>query len=1156
MKTFFHSRAKLLLFLAPLLGAVLLISGYSAIANGRRSHTRQVSNTAEGSHGVQMPDRVSGPDVERDDDPEFVETRRQYLNWYFGISSKTLSPADHAAAMAVVRALPPSPLLQGRKFVSSQSYTAEGAAPSWTPPIAPPIGDIYSADSMNSAMVHTLGLDPVDSNVVYTGGFGGLTKSSDGGTTWRYLSDDWGSQAVSSISIDPNAPSHVYVGTGSDYALYGVGLYRSTDTGLNWDHLGVNEFAGTVIRTVAVDPHASGSTESTKLYVAADRSNSSSGLWRSTDGGATWSRLLTRGYNGIWGLAVDPSTNPSSLYIADSTGVSKSTDGVNWNLIYTSNSNWNSGVRLRVVNSVPYLLAPIAGSSPVYKLYYYPGIAPWIEIPTLLDGSPIGPWKFAVDPSDPSGNIILIGTAEFYRTTNKGGTWGNVRQQSAPNHDIHVDVQAIEFSPALTGLVYVGNDGGIWKSTAHGAGNTWTNLNQNLAGVLLYNVAMSQDGSMIAGTQDNGTVLSDAGGIWKIVLGGDSNRNLIDPMNSNIAYYTSYWANYFQRFNKSTGQSVSIRPSQFDSEPCNFFPAFSMNRASPNHLIVACQHLLRSRSQGAIWTTIGPSLADPNQPNEWWNTVNTASEAPSDSDVIYAVATGGRVLVTSDANQGANAHWTNITGNLGEVGGIFSIGVHSTNPQIAYLACGAGIYKTTTMGMGATPWTNLNAPAGPPGLASFGYRDLVLDPDNPGWIVIAGQMGVFSTVNDGATWENMSAGIPAGMLVSSLSFDRVHRKLAASTYGRGVYTVTWGDAPPVPTPTPSPTPTPTPPITVTLPTASFSTGVPTSTVIIQPVVATLIMERPSLGPNPDYPACLEADPECPPTVETHHGLKTFIGDFTFNSSVATFQIPYVRPAGLTANNWNVFASVFTNGATKTVRLSASGSVPLSGSGTLFELVMRRVSNTPGATSPLNWSASPDCFIFYDDVLPDPIVPNQTNGLITIVAPSPTPTPVDISGSVVYCSSPSLNPVPGVTLTVAGSASGSTLSNGSGNYLFSSLAPGGSYTITPSMAALSPGAGSIDIVDVVAVQRHVLAITPLPSGCPLAAADVNGDTLVNTSDVVAIQRFALMLPTGLANVGKYEFNPATRSYAPLTTSQTAQNFDTLAVGDVTSPFVGP
>jgi hypothetical protein len=171
--------------------------------------------------------------------------------------------------------------------------------------------------------------------------------------------------------------------------------------------------------------------------------------------------------------------------------------------------------------------------------------------------------------------------------------------------------------------------------------------------------------------------------------------------------------------------------------------------------------------------------------------------------------------------------------------------------------------------------------------------------------------------------------------------------------------------------------------------------------------------------------------------------------------------------------------------------------------------------------------------------------------------TPTPTPPALlitSGTISYCSNPTLNPVPNVTLNLTGAMSGSTLSDGSGNYAFSSLPVGGNYTVTPTKTAMAPASAGINTVDVVAGQRHFLLIgTPL-SGCRLTAADVNGDTVVNTVDVIAIQRFFLGLTIGIANTGKYNFAPANRSYLALSSNLTGQNFDAMIYGDVATGFV--
>ena len=128
-------------------------------------------------------------------------------------------------------------------------------------------------------------------------------------------------------------------------------------------------------------------------------------------------------------------------------------------------------------------------------------------------------------------------------------------------------------------------------------------------------------------------------------------------------------------------------------------------------------------------------------------------------------------------------------------------------------------------------------------------------------------------------------------------------------------------------------------------------------------------------------------------------------------------------------------------------------------------------------------------------------------------------------------------MPNVTLTLTGTRQARRLSDGSGNYTLPSLPSGGNYTVTPTKAARVPGSAGINTMDVIAVQRHYLAIALLPAGCRRDAADVNGDTRINTVDVVAIQRFFLGLSSGIANVGKYQFTPVSRTYPGVVTNQT-------------------
>ena len=138
------------------------------------------------------------------------------------------------------------------------------------------------------------------------------------------------------------------------------------------------------------------------------------------------------------------------------------------------------------------------------------------------------------------------------------------------------------------------------------------------------------------------------------------------------------------------------------------------------------------------------------------------------------------------------------------------------------------------------------------------------------------------------------------------------------------------------------------------------------------------------------------------------------------------------------------------------------------------------------------------------------------------------------------------------MTLSGASTGTTLTDSSGNYSFS-VSSGLSYTITPSKASLAPASNGINNVDVIAIQRHFLAISIIPNGCRLTAADANLNGSVNSQDVIAVQRFYLGFTSGTGSCGQYTFTPSTRAYSPLGSNQSAQNYSMYVVGDVAATF---
>ena len=308
MKTLLHARAKAGLSIVLTIGSLICFCSAIAIGNSRQTGHQDASVAANASTAPRPSDYRSEADNEED---------RERFQQLPGIGQGGVLPAEFAKARATALALPLSPLLNGRKFQPAQAGTAP--QPSFTPGCDPSSHHAptpWNTDD-NSVRIVAFGLHPTNTAVVYAGGYGGLQKSTDAGQTWRtsfdggqswrtYLSDDWESQAVSSITIDPNQPTNIYVGTGTydNPGTYGgAGVYRSTDDGEHWQLFsgycpscgqnGVGDvFTNTMIRDVVIDPRNSGIAANTTLYVATDRFDTLGGLWKSTDGGETWSLVL------------------------------------------------------------------------------------------------------------------------------------------------------------------------------------------------------------------------------------------------------------------------------------------------------------------------------------------------------------------------------------------------------------------------------------------------------------------------------------------------------------------------------------------------------------------------------------------------------------------------------------------------------------------------------------------------------------------------------------------------------------------------------------------------------------------------------------------------------------------------------------------------
>jgi hypothetical protein len=267
-----------------------------------------------------------------------------------------------------------------------------------------------------------------------------------------------------------------------------------------------------------------------------------------------------------------------------------------------------------------------------------------------------------------------------------------------------------------------------------------------------------------------------------MLLGGDGYQPKIDPNNKNKLYYQPYsygslvcnngWQSVRRRLN---GITTDITPTAACNERSQGFAALFVNPSDAARVIVGFKNIYRSTDSGNAWTRIGPNGID----TDPGGAAFALAEAPSDTNVIYAVFDRLRVFVSSNANLGNAATWTQVINGYEGVGLISGITVDPTDPNTAYIASETNVWKTVNRG---AHWD-------PVAYANLIYRDVVVDPANHLQVFVAGTAGVYASLDGGANWGTY-AGIPYGLEVTSLSLNATSRRLAASTYGRGAYVIT------------------------------------------------------------------------------------------------------------------------------------------------------------------------------------------------------------------------------------------------------------------------------------------------------------------------------------------------------------------------------
>lgn len=618
--------------------------------------------------------------------------------------------------------------------------------------------------------------DPNNSSVLWAGSAsGGLWKSTNGGLNWSTNTDYLGVLGVSDIAFHPTNSSTMYIATGDGDAAdnYSIGVLKSTDAGVTWNTTGLNWTEGNQRRL-------------SKLLINPSNPNymitgGNSGIWRSTDGGTTWSQVFTGSIRDLEFKPNDPSVVYAGRY-GSTVQVIKSTDnGATW-------VNLTSGLPASGVNRVALGVTPInpncvyaflskSSDSGFYGLYRSTdGGATWTlmsSTPNILgyntngsDAGGQGWYDLCMAVSQTNENEIYCGGVNLWKSTNGGTNWINLSNWTST---VHADQHDLWIAPG-SGRIYAGNDGGVYKST--NAGTNWSWLGSGLQITQFYRLGSAATNSnlVIGGTQDNGTKLL-SNGSWKDEVGGDGMESLIDHTNPNNMYAELYYGQVRKSTNAGSTWASMTLPAEYNSGYGSWVTPYVMHPTNASTLYIGYRNVFKSTNGGTNWTQIS---------NFTSGSLTVLHVAPSNANYIYA-ATGSSGVLQRTTDGGTT--WSALT--LPITNYLTYMAIHSTNPlkiwaTFSGYTADKKVYESTD---GGATWTNIS---GVGQLPNVSVNSIVYQSDYNNRLYVGTDIGVFYKDDISNAWVDFSNNLP-NVIVNELEINYAAKKLFVATYGRGMW---------------------------------------------------------------------------------------------------------------------------------------------------------------------------------------------------------------------------------------------------------------------------------------------------------------------------------------------------------------------------------
>ncbi len=664
----------------------------------------------------------------------------------------------------------------------------------------------------------------------YFGGVdGGIWRTDDAGLTWTPIFDREHVASIGALEVAPSDPNILYAGTGeSDIRsnlASGDGIYKSSDAGKTWHNVGLKETRQ--ISRVAVNPH-----DPNTVFVAAlghaYGPNEERGVFRSTDGGVTWQKVLFKSPSiGAADLALAPDT-PEIIFAAmweahrppwstyaplagDGSGLYRSLDGgTTWEQIkgggFPDNHVGRIGIAIARGTNGRRIYATVEAQGEQSGLYRSDdGGGKWTRVnadPRITARA----WYFSSITADPNNpDVVYIPNVCLYKLSDGGKTLSIVR--GAPGGD---DYHQLWIDPSNSQRMGLATDQGTTITLNGGA--TWSSwYNQPTAqfyhvitdNQFPYRVYGAQQDSSTAGT----AVRSDYGQLDardRFSFGGsESGWVAIDPRDPNIIFSSGTYGT-IDRFDRRTGQSQNIAPSPFGSfgssiadrkYRATWTPVLLFSPSEHGALYFGTQYVMKTLDGGLHWQTISPDLTGASEPRLsgtapvtvdnakqlGYGTVYSIAPSPLSATEIWAGTDTGLIQLTRDGGK----HWQNVTPEISPWSKVTHIEVSHFKPGVAYAAVDRHrlddqrpyLYKTNDFGK---TWSLVVE-----GIAAPAFLNCIReDPKKQGLLYAGTEFGVYVSFDDGARWQPLQLNLP----ITSIRDLAIHDDdLVVATHGRSFW---------------------------------------------------------------------------------------------------------------------------------------------------------------------------------------------------------------------------------------------------------------------------------------------------------------------------------------------------------------------------------